>query len=120
MGKMIKALKNLGKALNGVEPDGKYVTDVINNIAAGYVGVARLEVEDVTAMTTAQLNALKCGDVVVKNEDGNKHTYLVSYKEDEQGICLTYTDCENVETVAYDYTDGEWVFNSKDVTHIGE
>lgn len=120
MGKIVSALKNVGKAVNGVEPSGRYISDVLNSLATDYAGVSVLQVANVQTLTTAQCNALKAGDVVVKNENGNKHTYVVSYKEDEQGLCLTYTDCENVETVAYDYSDGEWVFNSKDVTHIGQ
>lgn len=120
MGKLIDALKNLGAKLNGVEPKGRYVTDVINNIAADYKGVAVLEVSNITTLTTAQLNALNCGDVVIKNESGNKHAYVVSYKENNVGICLTYADAENVETVSYDYTDSQWVYNSTDITHIAE
>lgn len=81
--------------------------------------VKKFEVADVTALTDYVINKLECGDVVVKNENGNCHTYIVSYKENNVGICLTYTDCENVETVAYDCVEGQWQFNSKDVTHIG-
>lgn len=33
MGKLIKALKNLGSKINGNEPDGKYVSEVIDNVA---------------------------------------------------------------------------------------
>jgi len=118
MGKLKDALKNLGKVINGVEPQGYYVTDIINNIAADYKGVAILEVTNITTLTTAQINALAAGDVVLKNEDGNKHTYVVSYKEDGVGICLTYTDATLVETVSYDYTNNEWVYNSTDSTPL--
>lgn len=118
MGKLINALKNLGKAINGVEPQGKYVTDIINNIASDYKGVAILETSNITTLTTAQLNALKAGDVVIKNENGNKHTYVVSYKENNVGICLTYVDATVSETVSYDYIDSEWVYNSTDITPL--
>ena len=77
-----------------------------------------LEFEDLTALTTAQIEKLYCGQIIIKNENGNKHAYIVSYKQHHVGICITYTDCENVETISYDYTEGQWVFNSKDVTHI--
>ena len=77
-----------------------------------------IEVTNITAMTTAQINSLRCGDMVIKNESGNKHTYIVTYKEDEQGICLSYMDATIIETVSYDYTDGEWVYNSTDVGHL--
>lgn len=118
MGRLVNALKNLGKALNGKEPEGKYATDILNNIASDYHGA--LEVESVEELTSAQCDALVCGQVVIKNENGNKHAYVVSYKEEGQGLCLTYADCENVETIAYDCVEGEWGFNSKDVTHIGQ
>lgn len=118
MGKLTNALKNLGKAINGVEPQGKYITDIINNIANDYKGVAILEVNNITALTTAQINALAAGDVVIKNENGNKHTYVVSYKENNVGICLTYVDATLSETVSYDYTNNEWVYNSTDSTPL--
>jgi len=119
MGKLKDALKNLGKVINGVEPQGYYVTDIINSIANDYKGVAVLEVSNITTLTTAQINALKAGDVVIKNENGNKHTYVVSYKEDGVGICLTYVDATVSETVSYDYTNNEWVYNSTDSTPLG-
>jgi len=119
MGKFIKALKNVGKAFTGKEPTGKYVNDVLNSIASNGGGLL-LEVADVCAMTSEQLTALQCGATVIKNENGNKHAYVVSYKEEGVGICLTYTDCENVETVSYDCAEGVWTFNSKDVTHIAQ
>lgn len=118
MGKLKDALKNLGKVINGKEPQGYYVTDIINNIANDYNGVAILEVSNITALTTAQINALAAGDVVIKNENGNKHTYVVSYKEDGVGICLTYVDASTAETVSYDFTNNEWVYNSTDITPL--
>lgn len=80
----------------------------------------KIEVADITKLTNNQINKLECGDMVLKNTDGQLHCYVVSYKQNGVGICLTYTDCENVETVAYDYTDGVWVYNSTDITHIGQ
>ena len=82
--------------------------------------VKKFVVADITKLTDNLINKLECGDLVVKEESGNCHAYVVSYKEENTGICLTYTDCENVETVAYDYTNKHWVFNSKDVTPIGQ
>ena len=77
----------------------------------------RIIVTDIGAMTDVQINALRCGDVVLKEDSTGQHAYLVSFRS-ATGICLTYTDCENVETVAYDKTDDGWVYNSTDVTHI--
>lgn len=79
---------------------------------------AKLEVNDIAALTGAQIEALRAGDVVIKNDASGKHAYKVSYKG-STGICLTYADCENVETIAYEKVDGTWTYDSKDVTAIG-
>lgn len=116
MGKFIETLKDFGQKLTGKRPGGKEINDVLANITANY----NIEVTDITKMTTEQLEALQCGGVVIKVTGNQKHRYVVSYKEDHVGICLTYADCENVETVSYDYTNKKWVYNSTDVTHIGQ
>ena len=119
MGKIVKALKSLGVAVNGVEPAGRYISDVLNSIANAYKGVAVLEVADVKALTTAQCNALKAGDVVIKNESGSKHTYTVSYKQADE-MCITYCDHQNVEEVYYEKSGANWSFIQIDNTHIGQ
>lgn len=79
-----------------------------------------IEVTDITALTAAQLDALSVGDKVAKITGTAKHLYVVSYKDAENGgLCLTYTDAENVETVAYDHTESGWAFNDVTKTHIG-
>ena len=80
--------------------------------------VKKIEVTDITKMTDYQINSLECGDKVVKNTNGQYHSYNVSYKQNGVGICLTYTDASVVETVSYDYTNKHWVYNSTDVTHL--
>ena len=82
--------------------------------------VKKIEVKDITKMTDYKINKLECGDIVAKNTNGQHHCYIVSYKQDGVGICLTYTDASVVETVSYDYTEGHWVYNSTDVTPIAE
>lgn len=77
------------------------------------------EVDNIQALTDDECNKLRCGDVLLKKTENQRHAYRVSYKEDGVGMCLTYVDCENAETIAYDYTGGHWVFNSKDVTALG-
>lgn len=77
------------------------------------------EVASVTNLTDAQIDALECGDVIVKKTGKQRHSYRVSYKEAKQGICLTYSDASIVETVSYDYSGGHWVYNSTDVTELG-
>ena len=75
----------------------------------------RFEVDDIENIDGDILDELKCGDIVAKMTGDMKHSYHVSYKEEQHGICLTYDACGYLETISYDYTDGEWVFNSKDV-----
>ena len=78
-----------------------------------------LSVSNITQLTNDQINSLKAGDVVIKETGEQKHAYVVSYKQDGTGICLTYTDASCAETVSYDYTGGNWVYNSTDVTTFG-
>lgn len=80
--------------------------------------VKKIEVLDIKKLTDNQINNLECGDIVAKNTNGQYHAYIVSYKQNGVGICLTYTDASVVETVSYDYTNKHWVYNSTDVTPI--
>lgn len=75
----------------------------------------KIEVKDITKMSDNQINKLECGDVVQKKTNNMHHCYIVSYKENNVGICLTYSACGYLETVSYDYTGGHWVYNSTDV-----
>lgn len=76
-------------------------------------------VTDITKLTDEQCEGLECGDILVKNTGEQKHSYIVSYKQENTGMCLTYADASVVETVSYDYTGGKWVYNSTDSTPIG-
>lgn len=78
------------------------------------------QTDNVTTLTTEDINKLRAGDIVTKITGNQKHTYIVSYKENNQGICLTYTDASVVETVSYDYnsTTKEWIYNSTDIMPI--
>ena len=78
----------------------------------------KIEVSNIKALTTEQCEALKPGDIVVKITGNDKHSYRVSYKG-QTGLCLTYSDCENVETVAYEKENDAWAWDSTDVTAIG-
>lgn len=76
---------------------------------------APIEVSDITALTAAQLDALEVGDKVVKVTGTEKHLYLVTYKATVGGgICLSYFDAVNTETVSYDRTESGWAYNSTD------
>ena len=90
----------------------KKLQDFSNN------GLAALTAGNITTLTTNQINSLKCGDIVCKEDSTGKHAYIVSYKKDGTGICLTYADASVVETVSYDYSGSAWVYNSTDITNI--
>lgn len=77
---------------------------------------APIEVEDITGLTSEQLDSLNAGDKVVKVTGKQKHAYIVSYKGEGagEGLCLTYVDASTAETVSYDRTESGWAYNSTD------
>lgn len=103
------------------------------DIADGAIGKAKLaqavqnqidgaaqiiDVNNIKALTNAQCEALRAGDIVNKVDGTGKHAYRVSFKN-ATGMCLTYSDCENIETVAYEKTNDNWAWDSTDITVIG-
>lgn len=77
-------------------------------------------VEDIEELTGAQLDALKCGDIVVEGSNGHYHAYLVAYKHEEDGeLSLVYTDHETIEEVYYEKTEGEWAHVVTDIVVPG-
>lgn len=82
------------------------------------VSLKRIYVNNIKTLTNDQIAVLSSGDEVIKQTGNQKHTYIVSYKEDGQGMCLTYTDASVVETVSYDLINGVWTYNSTDSTSI--
>lgn len=81
---------------------------------------AFLKVTNITALTTKQCEALSVGDQVIKKTGNQRHLYTVTYKEEKQGMCLTYMDAENVETVAYDWngTSKSWDYTDTTITPL--
>lgn len=74
--------------------------------------------DNIKAISSDILNKLKAGDIVLKNTNGQLHAYSVSFKKDDEGICLTYSDASVVETISYDYIGEQWVYNSTDITPL--
>ena len=97
----------------------KQIHDAIKAIANG---PAPLEVTDITALTDEQLDALQCGDKVIKITGVQKHLYFVTYKGEGagQGIVITCNFCGYSEAIAYDRTESGWAYNSTDVKTYGE
>lgn len=102
------------------KPQGSDITELNKKIdQVKDDSVAHIEVSDIKAITQDQCELLRPGDIVTKVDETGKHSYRVSYKG-ATGMCLTYADCENVETVAYEKTEGTWEWDSTDVTHIAQ
>lgn len=114
----ILALINAKIAGQGNQIDsGGALAEILAAIAGA---AAPVEVADITALTDDQLDALNVGDKVAKKTGTAQHLYTVTYKDAENGgLCLTYADAANVETVSYDHTESGWAYNSTDKTHIG-
>lgn len=101
-------------------PEGNKLAQLLSQFALKSQTPVIIEVTDITALTGDQLDALRCGDTVVKKTGTMHHRYHVSYKDETVGgLCLTYVDCENVETVAYEKREGVWTYDSTDITNIG-
>ena len=80
-----------------------------------------IEVTNIKALTDEQLDALRNGDMVVKITGTQKHTYIVTYKDETAGeLLLTYCDWQNVEGVYYEKQEGVWTYIQTDNTHISE
>lgn len=99
-----------------IQVGGKNLDDILEAIESG--SAMRLVVTDITNIDGNAIEALRAGDMVIKRDSTGDHSYRVSFRG-ATGICLTYSDCENVETVAYDKVEGVWTYDSTDVTHIG-
>lgn len=91
--------------------------DLIKKLLNGDYSVKLKDITNIQSLTDEQINELKAGDVIVKKTGDQTHAYLVTYKEENQGICFSYFDATVIETVSYDYTDGHWVYNSTDISN---
>lgn len=98
---------------------GNGLADLLKELVNGAVS---LEVDDITAIPAADLDALNVGDKVVKVTGKQKHLYLVTYKGEGagEGICLSYNAAGYGETVSYDRTESGWVYNSTDTKTYGD
>lgn len=107
--------------LNKIAGQGNQV-DAGGVLAEILLGMTPIEVTDITALTGDQLDALNCGDKVVKVTGKQRHLYLVSYKGEGvgEGICLSYNAAGYGETVSYDLKETGWEYNSTDVKTYGD
>lgn len=107
--------KEVEQIAKGVADESADVTDLQKEIRTK---VTFFEVSNITSIDKDILNEVKSGDVIVKKTGNQRHSYRVSYKENGQGICLTYSDASVVETVSYDKSGNDWVYNSTDKTNL--
>ena len=82
--------------------------------------VVKIETSNIEQLTDEQLSSLKVGDVVRKKTGNQEHCYIVTYKEENHGICMSYFAAGYSETISYDFTNNHWVFNSKDIVETQE
>ena len=75
-----------------------------------------IEVKNIKQLSDEECNGLKVGDIVAKKTGEQYHCYIVTFKQDKGGLCLSYFDASCIETQSYDYTEGHWVYNSEDKT----
>lgn len=73
-----------------------------------------IEVTNIKQLSDEECNVLKVGDIVAKKTGEQYHCYIVTFKQDKVGLCLSYFDASCIETQSYDYTNGHWVYNSED------
>ena len=111
-------IKGQGSAVDSGSALGKILLELVD-------GVKAVEVEDITGIDGAILDSLNCGDKVVKVTGKWKHAYIVSHKGEGvgEGIWMTYTDADYIETVSYGFTADGWVYISTDKwakTGVGE
>lgn len=102
---------------NNIVSHGKRMVreDLIKKLLNGDFSVKLKDITNIQSLTDEQINELKAGDIVLKKTEDQTHTYIVSYKEENHGICISYFNAGYSETVSYDYIDGHWVYNSTDI-----
>jgi len=70
---------------------------------------AYLTVSDITQLTSAQVAALKIGDIVIA-EDTQKQIYVVCALEDEANLWLATTTGQVIGIVNYEYVSSAWSY----------
>ena len=77
------------------------------------------KVKDITKISNKQCKDLNVGDHVIKLTDTAQHLYTVTYKDDDEGgMCLSYIDAENAETVAYEKEGTTWKYLDTTITPL--
>lgn len=119
--KFDKILGRLREGGGGIDPSQYATKQDLEGKADKSTTPTMIIVDDITALTAAQLEALRNSDIVVKRTGDQMHTYVVAYKNNEDGECsLVYADAWNVEEVYYEKKGGVWSYVVTDITAISQ
>ena len=118
---MVKKNSNIPSVLRSVDVEDVLLMIhedllLLAGVGAKSGSLRRYETSNILELDGSVIDALRCGDQVLKLTGNQRHLYTVTYKGEGvgEGICLTYMDASVVETVSYDHTESGWVYNSTD------
>lgn len=118
---MVKKNSNIPSVLRSVDVEDVLLMihedlQLLAGVGAKSGSLRRYETSNILELDGSVLDALRCGDQVLKLTGNQRHLYTVTYKGTGvgEGICLTYVAAGLIETVSYDLTENGWVYNSTD------
>ena len=118
---MVKKNSNIPSVLRSVDVEDVLLMIhedllLLAGVGAKSGSLRRYETSNILELDGSVLDALRCGDQVLKLTGNQRHLYTVTYKGTGvgEGICLTYVAAGLIETVSYDLTENGWVYNSTD------
>lgn len=118
---MVKKNSNIPSVLRSVDVEDVLLMIhedllLLAGVGAKSGSLRRYETSNILELDGSVLDALRCGDQVLKLTGNQRHLYTVTYKGEGvgEGICLTYFAAGLIETVSYDRTESGWVYNSTD------
>ena len=99
--------------------EGQDVDGIVEGIIDDKGVPVALKVNDITALTKAQLEAFKSGDLVLKHiSSGVYETYVVSKWQQNGTIRLIYTSVDSIVEVVYRKEAQNWEYVSTTTTNI--
>ena len=118
---MVKKNSNIPSVLRSVDVEDVLLMIhedllLLAGVGAKSGSLRRYETSNILELDGSVLDALRCGDQVLKLTGNHRHLYTVTYKGAGvgEGICLTYVAAGLIETVSYDRTESGWSYNSTD------
>lgn len=118
---MVKKNSNIPSVLRSVDVEDVLLMIhedllLLAGVGAKSGSLRRYETSNILELDGSVLDALRCGDQVLKITGNQRHLYTVTYKGEGvgEGICLTYVAAGLIETVSYDRTESGWSYNSTD------